>query len=412
MWDRPWRYAEGWMIGAGLFTTGILLQWATGKVDTDVLQYPVNLMIGVVYLVFLIIFHLLGRKNKRIRWFSGFEATITASASFLFTVILMGLIRQVSPAAEVPDGGILRFGFAQMTVSWPFLLLFLYFISVLGEVTLRRISHFRWKDLPFVLNHAGLFLTLWAALLGNGDLRRLRMTVPQDTAEWRAADEQNRMVELPLAVELKSFTIDEYPPKLVIIDNETGKALPEKQPVHLSIENTPLSGTLSDWQIEVTAFLPMAACVATQDTVNFVGFQSEGATSALYVKAKNLNDGTVREGWVSSGNYMFPYVTLPLDHEKVLVMPEREPKRFASEVRVYTPDKQKREALIEVNKPFSVAGWNIYQLSYDETMGKWSRTSVFELVSDPWLPAVYTGIGMMLLGAVCLFVLAPRKKEE
>ena len=39
-------------------------------------------------------------------------------------------------------------------------------------------------------------------------------------------------------------------------------------------------------------------------------------------------------------------------------------------------------------------------------MGKWSRTSTFELVRDPWLPVVYTGITMMLLGAVYLFAFA------
>ena len=92
-------------------------------------------------------------------------------------------------------------------------------------------------------------------------------------------------------------------------------------------------------------------------------------------------------------------------------MPEREPRRFASDVMVYTKDKQTKEACIEVNKPLSIAGWKIYQLSYDETKGKWSRMSVFELVRDPWLPIVYTGILMMIAGAIGLFLSAPVKKE-
>ena len=37
---------------------------------------------------------------------------------------------------------------------------------------------------------------------------------------------------------------------------------------------------------------------------------------------------------------------------------------------------------------------------------------MFELVRDPWLPAVYTGIIMMVLGAICLFVNAQKRKEE
>ena len=53
----------------------------------------------------------------------------------------------------------------------------------------------------------------------------------------------------------------------------------------------------------------------------------------------------------------------------------------------------------------------IYQLSYDETKGKWSRMSVFELVRDPWLPIVYTGILMMIAGAIGLFLSAPVKKR-
>ena len=36
----------------------------------------------------------------------------------------------------------------------------------------------------------------------------------------------------------------------------------------------------------------------------------------------------------------------------------------------------------------------------------------FELVRDPWLPAVYAGIIMMVLGAVYLFVNAPKGTEE
>ena len=37
-----------------------------------------------------------------------------------------------------------------------------------------------------------------------------------------------KMRELPLAIELQDFTIDEYPPKLMLINNETGEALPSR----------------------------------------------------------------------------------------------------------------------------------------------------------------------------------------
>jgi cytochrome c biogenesis protein ResB len=93
-------------------------------------------------------------------------------------------------------------------------------------------------------------------------------------------------------------------------------------------------------------------------------------------------------------------------------MPPLEPKRYVSEVTIFTEDGKSIPATIEVNKPIKVNGWKIYQLSYDETMGKWSRKSTFELVRDPWLPVVYTGITMMLLGAVYLFAFAKIGKKN
>ena len=95
-------------------------------------------------------------------------------------------------------------------------------------------------------------------------------------------------------------------------------------------------------------------------------------------------------------------------------MPAREPRRYASDVSVYTRDGKEVHGTVEVNKPVKAGGWKIYQVSYDEEMGKWSEVSVFELVRDPWLPAVYSGICLMLAGAACLFLLMapqPVKKE-
>ncbi|KPL25985.1 MAG: hypothetical protein AMS23_03830, partial [Bacteroides sp. SM1_62] len=65
----------------------------------------------------------------------------------------------------------------------------------------------------------------------------------------------------------------------------------------------------------------------------------------------------------------------------------------------------------EVNKPFKYRGWKLYQLSYDERMGKWSRVSVIEAVRDPWLPVVYTGIFLLLAGALYLFWIGQDIKE-
>ena len=65
-----------------------------------------------------------------------------------------------------------------------------------------------------------------------------------------------------------------------------------------------------------------------------------------------------------------------------------------------------------LQRSHTVNGWKIYQLSYNEQMGKWSNISVFELVRDPWLHAVYVGIYLLIIGAVGMFLTAGKKKEK
>ena len=95
------------------------------------------------------------------------------------------------------------------------------------------------------------------------------------------------------------------------------------------------------------------------------------------------------------------------------------PRRFASDIQILTktgkrstfgrmlPEGRKNiQTTVEVNKPVEVDGWKIYQYGYDTQMGAMSQYSILELISDPWLPLVYTGIYMMLVGAVLMMLRA------
>ena len=86
------------------------------------------------------------------------------------------------------------------------------------------------------------------------------------------------------------------------------------------------------------------------------------------------------------------------------------PKRFASEIQILTKTGKNIETTVDVNKPYEVDGWKIYQYGYDTQMGAQSQISILELVSDPWLPLVYVGIYMMLAGAVVLLLQGNNKK--
>ena len=410
MWKYPWGFKEGYVISAGLFLTGILLQLIIGPFVADILQFPVNIIAGFIFVILLIVLHLLSAHRRIIRWFSGMEASITSISSFLILVIIMGLIRQHS-GTETDGTALGAIGFTHMLSAWPFVLLFVYLETVLGLVILRRLKHFNWKkDIPFTLNHLGLFTALFAGVLGGADMQRLHMIVGKEVPEWRAANDKNEVIELPLALELNQFSIDEYPPKLMIIDNKTGETLPRNQPASVLIEKTPVTVNLQGWTLKVTKLLENSAPVVTTDSVRYVAYYSDGATAAVFVEAMNPKTKEKAKGWVSCGSYAFPYNALTLNTKFSLVMPDREPKRYYSDVNVYTKSGKSFRTVIEVNKPLNIDGWKIYQTGYDEQKGKWSDVSQLELVKDPWLWLVYTGIIMMMCGAVCLFVFAKKKE--
>ena len=116
MWKQPWGSAEGWAICAGLLITGFGLQLITGPVQAGLFQYPVNVAGGLIFLLVLCIGFVVSRKITVVQWFSGLTASITSLSALLSVVLVMGF---VGPGIE------------RITMSWPFVLLFLYFLFVI-----------------------------------------------------------------------------------------------------------------------------------------------------------------------------------------------------------------------------------------------------------------------------------------
>ena len=56
------------------------------------------------------------------------------------------------------------------------------------------------------------------------------------------------------------------------------------------------------------------------------------------------------------------------------------------------------EQTVSVNHPASIDGWDIYLTGFSDETGNVE----FTLISDPWLPAVYCGLFMMVAGALCM----------
>lgn len=409
MFNEVWKMKEGFVFGAGLILVGLALQFSVGPIHWSDFAFPINLIFLIVFLLILVLAYWLRRRVRLFSFLLTAEAAVPTLIYAAALTVVMGLTRQVSAHERAID----PIGLTQMLSFWPFVLVYLLLATIVGLITLRQILHFRLRELPSLLSHVGLFLVIVTATLGSADMERVKLTATTDMPEWRATHEQG-FVELPLAIQLEKFTIDEYPPKLLIINSQTGKSVPAKNPEIALIDKHFREGNILKWRIRVLKNLPLAAPVVTSDTTKYVEWQSSGAVTALLVEAQRMKDGRAvgppTVGWVTCGSYLFPFQELKLTKQLSLVMARREPERYASRIHVYTESQKNIVATVEVNKPVSVDGWRIYQLSYDEAMGRWSETSTFELVKDPWLPAVYVGIYLLLAGAILTFIVSQKRR--
>ena len=296
MWTKPYEMKEGFVIGAGLIIAGLMLELSVGPVDWDAFRWPVNGVVLAAFLALIAIIYLLRKRVYSLLFIGTYKAAIPALVYAVVLTIIMGLTRQTVNGVWLNN----------MLSFWPFVLMYVYIAVILGLTVLRQLKS--WAAAKFsifnfqfsILSHLGLFLAMTTATLGNADMQRLKMITVKGEPEWRALTQEQQIVEMPLAIELKEFIMETY------------------------------------------------------------------------------DDGS--------------------------------PRRFASDIQILTKTGKNIQTTVEVNKPVEVDGWKIYQYGYDTQMGTMSQYSILELVSDPWLPLVYTGIYMMLAGAVCLFVFGKKTK--
>ena len=419
---------EGTAIVAGLLLVGLLLQFSMGPLDWALFLWPANGITLIILIIALLIFYLLRRRVYFFSFMTTMQAAIPAIAAAALLTLVMGVARQVpadKPAADL-------IGLSKMLNFWPFILVYFWMTMLVGEITIKQTARFSWRRLPVITSHLGLFIALTCATLGSADMQRLKMYCEKGQPEWRGLDAYNNVHELPIAIQLNRFTIDEYPPKLMVID-KMGHPIPYKKPEVLLIDDHFKQGSIAGWHIQVDKKIEDAVPALLAGMIKNMPKQMQGmlhmdslgmamkkggyikssmAGSACAISITATKGNAMKKGWVTCGSYQFPLETLKLDNGKALVMASREPKRYASDVNIYTQDGKNILTEIEVNKPYTVNGWKIYQLSYNEQMGKWSNVSVFELVRDPWLHAVYVGIYLLIIGAVGMFLTAGKKKEK
>lgn len=404
MWIQPWGYRESLIVTAGLAAGGWAIQLAQGPFNFYFLHRPVNYLI--CGLLALAAFLSLAFKNKAlVRWLGGVPLSVCLMTGLLLFSLVMGIIPQM--VSTPPDGDlIIKLGLTRVTASWPFALLYLTTLLSLGLIVARRLFKGGRRNIIFSLNHLGLWLVLAAAGFGAADRERHVMHVQEGQLEWRVYSDHNEILELPLAIRLDDFIMEEYPPKLAVIDRESGLPLPENRPAFLQVDPQSPQGRLLDWDINIKNYIYQAVPAGNS---TYARSANPAATQAVEVLAQNRVNKVIAAGWLAGGNSHLPVLPLVLDDKQVLVMAQPEPKSFISKIKVYSKDGREAETDLEVNKPLRISGWTIYQYGYDTRMGRLSGYSSFELVYDPWLNMAYIGFILWALGSIGLIYLGRPK---
>ena len=385
-----------------LLLAGTALQLSIGDLNASFLAYPWGLILAVNYLYVLVMLYTFSDKWKWVKTLYDRRACISSLASLLVLTLLFGLIPQDESA-----GGLMGLlGFSRMTSSWIFNLFLVYFMTVIGLMTIDDIWHWKKRNKFALAFHLSFFIVLVSGIFGSGDKVRVRVATVVGQPVQGGVTTDGKTLTLPFSILLKEFTMDEYPPRLYLWSKDG------LSKIFVPIEKQDVEGVLGHWDVKCIELLESAG--RKPEETAFVSMNHVGATTAVKVKAVHSTSGKSVEGWVSCGSHIFEGATLRLPDGCEIVMPAREPKRYLSLIEVADQD-SKKDLEIEVNSPATIGAWKIYQVGYDNERGRWSTSSVFECVKDAWYPAVQIAMWMILAFGVLMFVFGwknNRKEKE
>jgi len=378
------------MVTLSLLFVPVILQMQFGAIPLEMIKFPVNLYFMLELATLIIALHLIFKRSRIIRWLSSSAAAISSIVLFSLLIVPMAII----PQQNNPQ---LFLGVDHITHTWMFAFASLYLITVLGFTILRRTFPFRSRNIPFFISHFGLWMVLTAGLLGAADRQELMMQVNEGQVVWYGQDEKGKTIELPLAIKLHDFVMRSFPPKIALI-NPQGQPYPIKgNQLH---EITGASAyNIAQYQINILQYFPEARW----DSVQFINRPGIPAVMPAARVTIITPQKELISGWISSGNYMQNPTVIELGKDTLLALLSPEPEYFGSKVTLYAKsDSSAQEKIISVNNPAHLEGWSIYQYSYDMELGNDSKYSVFMLVKDPWLPLVYFGMILLMIGSVLL----------
>lgn len=395
-WAGPLGYPQAVLVVCAAFLIGLFYQWKMPHGINVSAQTAYAMGIGGVALEAFCV--LRWRKARFVVWLTGVPLAIVSILAVALVASVGGIVTSETLAK--------RFGMASVYSSWPFAMVMLVMMVNLFGVSVKRFYPMNWRNFCFALNHLGLTVAILGGAMSAAGLQRARMLVIPGEANAVAEMEDGSKVNLPFKATLKEFTLENFPPVLMIVNMNKKDAHGHEDVKPGQILLKPgMTETVQGVTVAVHEYLPAAAQMGS-DWRAFPGLK--GAAPAARVTATD-RAGNKTEGWISSGGVVsMSGHMIPIQPAAVFVgkgmavtLAAPRPKEFRSDVVIERGGK-KETRTIKVNEPIVVDGYKLYQVSYNEELGAASQESVLEVVRDRGLPVVYLGLYLLLAGAAVM----------
>lgn len=382
-WDRELSYAHGWAAVLAALGVGVLLHLQVG--------YAPGLaqLMAVAAIPAFILTPIVGRfarSHRVVHWLTGIPFAVCSTVA----VGLLALVGGVVPESVLQQ----RLGLPSMWSSWPFLMvLALMLMNLLGSIG-KRCVPLTYTNVVYLASHAGLAIALIGGAASALTMERLTVVLFEGQPTRLATHRDGRETQLPFEMTLRKFTLEAFQPTLAMAQLDPAAKDGMRVTNGSRFCAVGMTEKIDGVTVRVLRFLPKAAKMG--ETWRAVPFVTAAPAAEVEVTEK---DGHKHVGWISCGSVEVPGSLVGLEGDRAIVMPDPRPKRFASDVDLVGSGPNQKVTL-EVNQPAHRAGYELYQLSYDDKMGAASQYSVVEAVRDPGLPIVYLGMFLLLGGSL------------
>ncbi len=371
-----WRFA--FLTAAGVTLAGLVVDWLLAGRGFPAPAFPENTVLLAMFVVFQFGIYYGLRKSPLMDGLGGSRLAVVTLALVCIWALFLGSLPQFVRGEPAPI-------YQRVMQAPPFIFALFLLLTNLGWGILRHLEDGLRGSSLFLFNHIGVYCVGVATLFGSGDVVRLDMWVREGQIAWTGTDGKHHY-EMPFAIDLHAFRREYFPAQLTVIDAHSGEILlhPRADMLDLSEGN---SGTVLDYRLNVREVTDSAPWSVPGDPI-----------PAAYVIAE-APDGRRSEGWISCGSYLMPPVFLGLG-DVSFAMPEPRVRLYESDITIVLPEGEPQRTRLRVNEPVKIGGWWLYQKGYSLDGGPNARYSQIEAVRDPWLAVVFTGFGLMAIGAL------------